>query len=160
MKFPELTLNQPTMLITYFTKFYLFIYFILFLNFPGPSGEGIQASIYACMYIYIYTYKYVYTYVYTYIFIHTYIHMYIYIHIGGHLLRTSFGKKISWHREDVLSRNLEHLENHILRTLNKTYTNLEHPRGNKWESYILRYIDHIYNRCSKYLSSYECMETP
>ena len=87
--------------------------------------------------------------------------MYTYTYIGGHLLRTSFGKnKNKMTQGGCLSRNLEHLENHILRTLNKTYTNLEHPRGNKWESYILRYIDHIYNRCSKYLSSYECMETP
>ena len=36
--------------------------------------------------------------------------------IGGQILRTSFGKKISRAREDVLSL---HLENYILRTLNK-----------------------------------------
>ena len=40
-------------------------------------------------------------------------------YIGGQILRTSFGKKISRAREDVLSINLEHLENYILRTLNK-----------------------------------------
>ena len=41
-------------------------------------------------------------------------------YIGGQILRTSFGKKkLSRGREDVLSINLEHLENYILRTLNK-----------------------------------------
>ena len=65
------------------------------------------------------THTHTYIRIYIYMYMHTQTHFpytYVYVYIGGQILRTSFGKKISRAREDVLSINLEHLETYILRT--------------------------------------------
>ena len=58
--------------------------------------------------------------------------MYIYIYEDIYLEHLLEKNILRWHREDVLSRNLEHLENHILRTSNKTYTSIWNFMIYKW----------------------------